>query len=210
VSSCTPGSSGPRRFGSRRTDATVGAVAPDHSLNMVRFTLHPARRRSAVHTGASSAGFNGRGLPRACFTMAPAVASLGEGREPPSLETVDAVRLLQPAVPTSAGFTAPLLARPDPGGDEFCCSSVSSAPRGAPSELPLSYQSGGSRRWAGVGWRWAAGRERAFIPLIVPIEIVEHRTPPSPFPTTLPFTTPRRSLPARGHQLQRDWPRSCA
>ena len=48
------------------------------------------------------------------FTMAPVVAHLGAS----PLWTVQAVRLLQVAVPIGATFTAPFCTRPDPGEDD--------------------------------------------------------------------------------------------
>jgi hypothetical protein len=48
--------------------------------------------------------------------VASSVARLG--REP--LRAVQAVRLLQAAVPISATFTAPFYIRPDPDQDDFC------------------------------------------------------------------------------------------
>jgi hypothetical protein len=52
----------------------------------------------------------------ALFTVASSVARLG--RRP--LRAVQAVRLLQAAVPISATFTAPFYIRPDPDEDDIC------------------------------------------------------------------------------------------
>ena len=64
-----------------------------------------------IHTGTSDTKFNLRAGQHACFTLTPVVACPRAFAR--SLQTFNAVRLLQLVVPTSTRFTAPLLTRSD-------------------------------------------------------------------------------------------------
>ena len=101
------------QFGAREARAKRGSPSRSGSGGRALAAFSSRTRSLFVQRVPTSTSRAGTRIP-ALFTFAPAVARLGLA----SSRTVQAVRLLQAAIPTLAAFTAPFCTRPDSGEDD--------------------------------------------------------------------------------------------